>query len=66
MAKRESNKRELIDTGKNKMYAKRHPDGTFKEMDDVSRSLSADRRQAAEKTVEPGYGDQGDRKKPKK
>jgi type I restriction enzyme S subunit len=37
--------------------------GQFKEMDDVSRSLSADRRRSAKRTVKSGYGDQGDRAK---
>ena len=58
--KRSSGKRELIDTGRNKMYAKRGGKGRFKEMDDVSRSLSADRRRSAKKTAKSGYGDQGD------
>jgi hypothetical protein len=61
MAKRSTSKRELIDTGTNKMYAKRDAKGQFKEMDDVGRSLSADRRQKAKTTTEAGYGDQGDR-----
>jgi hypothetical protein len=60
MAKR-SSKRELIDTGRNKMYAKRRADGTFKEMDDVGRSLSADRRRTAKTVAKSGHGDQGDR-----
>ena len=59
--KRSTSKRELIDTGKNKMYAKRRVDGTFKEMDDVGRSLSADRRTTAKKKTKSGFGDQGDR-----
>jgi hypothetical protein len=58
--KRSSGKRELIDTGRNKMYAKRGAKGRFKEMDDVGRSLSADRRRTAKKTAKSGYGDQGD------
>ena len=58
--KRSSGKRELIDTGRNKMYAKRGAKGRFKEMDDVGRSLGADRRRAAKKTAKSGYGDQGD------
>jgi hypothetical protein len=61
--KRSTSKRELIDTGKNKMYAKRTAKGRFKEMDDVSRSLSADRRRTAKTTVKAGHGDQGDRKR---
>jgi hypothetical protein len=59
--KRSTGTRELIDTGRNKMFAKRNADGTFKEMDDVSRSLSADRRRTARRTVASGHGDQGDR-----
>jgi hypothetical protein len=61
MAKRSSSKRELINTGKNKMYAKRNARGQFKEMDDVRRSLSADRLRSAKPTVKSGHGDQGDR-----
>lgn len=60
-ASKGSGKRELIDTGKNKMYAKRGAGGEFTEMDDVSRSLSADAKQTAKTKVKPGYGDQGDR-----
>ena len=60
--KRSTSKRELIDTGKNKMFAKRTASGRFKEMDDVGRSLTADRRKTAKKTMKSGFGDQGDRK----
>jgi hypothetical protein len=59
-SKKGSGKRELVDTGKNKMYGKRDAGGQFTEMDDVGRSLTADRRQHAKTTVKPGYGDQGD------
>lgn len=58
--KRSSTKRELIDTGRNKMFAKRGAKGRFKEMDDVGRSLSADRRKTAKKKTKSGHGDQGD------
>jgi hypothetical protein len=61
MAKRSSGKRELIDTGRNTMFAKRDSAGRFEEMDDVSRSLAADRRTSAKTPARPGYGDQGDR-----
>jgi hypothetical protein len=61
--RRSTSKRELIDTGKNKMYAKRSASGQFKEMDDVGRSLSADRRRKAKTSVASGQGDQGDRKR---
>ena len=56
-------KRELIDTGTDKRYVKRNEDGTFKESDDVGRSLAADRRRKAKTTVKAGYGDQGDQAK---
>jgi len=59
MAKRSSSKRELIDTGRNKMFAKRTPKGRFKESDDVSRSLSRDRRTAAKRTVKAGFWGSG-------
>jgi hypothetical protein len=58
--KRTSGKRELIDTGRNKMYAKRGAKGRFKDMVDVGRSLSADRRSKAKTVSKSGYGDQGD------
>jgi len=56
-------RRELIDTGTDKRYVKRRRDGTFKESDDVGKSLAADRRQSAKKNVKPGFGDQGDQPK---
>lgn len=61
--KRGSSKRELIDTGRNKMFAKRTASGRFKSMDDVSRSLRADRRTTAKRSTKSGFGDQGDRKR---
>jgi hypothetical protein len=63
MPKRASSKRELIDTGRNKMYAKRDARGHFREMDDVGRSTPSDRRKSAKTSVKPGYGDRGDRKR---
>lgn len=62
MAKRSTAKRELIDTGRNKTYAKRDGRGRFNEMDDTGRSLTTDRAQPAKRSVKAGYGDQGDRK----
>lgn len=61
MAKRRTTKRELIDTTGNKMFAKRGVRGRFTEMDDVGRSLSADRRTKAKTRTKSGHGDQGDR-----
>jgi hypothetical protein len=57
-------KRELIDTGTDKRYAKRSKDGAFKESVDVGRSLAADRRSKSKTVAKPGYGDQGDQPKP--
>jgi hypothetical protein len=62
VAKRTS-KRELIDTGRNKMYARRDERGQFKEMDDVGRSLTSDRRRSAKTASKLGQGDRGDRKR---
>lgn len=62
--KRSSAKRELIDTGTNKLFVRRNARGTsFKEAVDVSRSLAADRRTKAKKVAKSGQGDRGDRKK---
>jgi hypothetical protein len=58
---RKAAKRELIDTGSDKRYVRRTPKGTFKESDDVGRSLAADRRKKAKKKVKSGQGDKGDR-----
>ncbi|HWT60542.1 MAG TPA: hypothetical protein VN284_22115 [Rhizobium sp.] len=54
-------KRELVDTGTDKRYVRRNEQGQFKESDDVSRSLSADRRQTAKTKAKSGEGDRGDR-----
>jgi hypothetical protein len=59
--KRASGRRELIDTGRNKMYGRRDEQGRFSEMDDVGRSLSTDRRRDAKSKAPRGQGDRGDR-----
>lgn len=57
-------KRELIDTGTNKLYVRRNARGTsFKEVEDVGRSLSADRRRKAKTVSKRGQGDKGDRRR---
>ena len=56
-----SGKRELIDTGRNKMFGKRGAGGRFSEMDDLGRSLGTDRRRTAKTKVKSGHGDKGDR-----
>ena len=55
-------KRELIEPHKgDKRYVRRDAHGRFKESDDVSRSLAADRRHHAKTAAKPGQGDKGDR-----
>lgn len=58
-----SSKRELIEpTPGDKRYVRRDDQGRFKEVDDVGRSLSQDRKQHAEHESKKGEGDRGDRK----
>jgi hypothetical protein len=60
--KRTAGKRELIDTGTNKLYVRRNAGGTsFKEVVDVGKSLSADRQRKAKRKARKGFGDLGDR-----
>ena len=61
MPKRKAAKRELINTGSDKRYVRRRADGTFKESDDVSRSLAQDRRRRAKTPAKRGQCDRGDR-----
>ena len=61
MPKRASGRRELIDTGRNKMYGRRDERGQFTEMDDVSKSLSTDQRRNAKTKAPRAQGDRGDR-----
>lgn len=57
-------KRELIEpTPGDKRYVRRDEKGQFKEVDDVSRSLSQDVRKSAKTDAKSGQGDRGDRKK---
>ncbi|MFK0335535.1 hypothetical protein ACIQUB_30965 [Rhizobium sp. NPDC090275] len=53
-------KRELLDTGTDKLYVRRDEKGQFKESTDVGRSLSADQRQKSKTVAKPGEGDRGD------
>jgi hypothetical protein len=60
-------KRELIEPHKgDKRYVRRNKKGQFHEVDDVGRSLSADRRRKAKTVAKAGQGDKGDRPAPKK
>jgi hypothetical protein len=58
--KKGSGARELIDTGRNKSYARRDANGRFTEMVDQGRSLSADARQHAKTKKPTKQGDKGD------
>lgn len=55
-------KGELIENGNDKRYVRREEDGKFRESVDLSRSLSADKRQDLKKEAKPGQRDKGDRK----
>ena len=58
----DSSKRETIAPNGDKRYVRRDEDGRFSESDDVSRSLSQDRKRTAKNDTKPGHGDKGDRK----
>lgn len=63
-ARRKAAKRELINTGTNKLYVRRNRRGTsFKEVEDVGRSLAQDRRRKAKRVAKRGQGDRGDRRR---
>jgi hypothetical protein len=59
----QAKKRELIETGSSKRYARRDDRGRFtKDQVDVGRSSAADQRRSSGSTSS-GQGDKGDRKK---
>jgi hypothetical protein len=49
--------------GTDKRYVRRNKKGQFKDVVDVGRSLSADRRRKAKTVVKSGQGDRGDRRR---
>lgn len=59
--KRSTQKRERLTTKNATFFAKRSTDGRFKEMDEVGRSLRADRAKKATTKAKSGFGDKGDR-----
>jgi hypothetical protein len=63
MAKGDTSKRDRLDTATGSHFAKRDATRRFKEVDNVGRSLAADRRTKAKTSVKSGHGDQGDRKR---
>ena len=61
MPKKKTSKRTTIEPHKgDKRYVRRNKKGQFKNEVSVGRSLSADRRRKAKKTVAKGQGDRGD------
>ena len=59
---KKASKRELIEPHKgDKRCIRRNAKGEFNEVDDVSRSLAADRRTKAKTVVKAGQGDKGNR-----
>jgi hypothetical protein len=58
--KRGASKRNLVKTPTGSFFAKRDQEGQFTELDEVGRSLRADRARTAKTIVKGGYGDQGD------
>ena len=64
VARKAAAKRELVNTGTNKLFVRRNARGTsFTEVVDVSKSLAADRRRKAKKVAKRGQGDKGDRRR---
>lgn len=60
--RRTAAKRTLIEPRKgDKRYVRRDSRGRFKEMQDVGRSLTQDRKRRAKTKARPGQGDRGDR-----
>ena len=57
-----ASRRELIDTGTNKLFVRRNARGTsFKKVVDAGRSIVRDKRAKAKRKVPSGQGDRGDR-----
>ena len=67
MPKRKTSKRTTIEPHKgDRRYVRRNKKGQFKDEVNVGRSLSADRKRKAKKTVPKGQGDRGDTKPSKR
>jgi hypothetical protein len=54
-------KRTLIAPKGDKRYVRRDASGRFKEVEDVGRSLTQDRKRKAKTKAKKGQGDRGDR-----
>lgn len=57
---RKAGQRDLVRAKNASFFAKRDAEGQFTEMDEVGRSLRADRTRKAKRSVKSGFGDQGD------
>lgn len=56
-----ASKRELIEpTPGDKRYVRRDPEGKFKKVVNVGKSLSADKRSSSKTVAKKGQGDRGD------
>ena len=62
--RRKTSKRTVIEPRKgDRRYVRRNKQGQFKKEVSVGRSLAADRRRTAKRTVKKGQGDRGDTKR---
>ena len=60
--RKKASRRELIDTGTNKLFVRRNERGTsFKKVVDAGKSIAADKRPHSKRKVPSGQGDRGDR-----
>ena len=59
-----ASKRRTVSPRGDKRFVRRDRQGQFSEVDDAGRSLGADRRQRAKRTVGKGEGDRGDQRSP--
>lgn len=58
-----ASRRELIDTGTNKLFVRRNARGTsFAKVVDAGKSITRDKRTKAKRKVASGQGDRGDRR----
>lgn len=61
--KKVARRRELIDTGTNKLFVRRNARGTsFEKVVDAGKSIVRDKRTKAKRKVPSGQGDKGDRR----
>lgn len=60
MAKRKGIFRTKIKRAGKTYYAKRNPDGTFKDIQSLKKAVPRNIRQKAKTKVKPGYGFRGD------